>query len=118
MENNKNKKSVKFQGDMLNFCDFFQVFVFTTNHHLNGRFAKNVSLRRPYQVRILLFLCFQINISAKEKSLIGGEMIYFTMYVSMLSDLYLISTNIRSEVGATVSAMSTLADLFTNGSYF
>ena len=34
MENNKNKKSVKFQGDMLNFCDFIQVFVFTTNHHL------------------------------------------------------------------------------------
>ena len=26
MENNKNKKSVKFQGDMLNFCDFTQVF--------------------------------------------------------------------------------------------
>ena len=35
MENNKNKKSVKLQGDMLNFCDFIQVFVFTTNHHLN-----------------------------------------------------------------------------------
>ena len=35
MENNKNKKSMKFQGDMLNFCDFIQVFVFTTNHHLN-----------------------------------------------------------------------------------
>ena len=34
MENNKNKKSVKFQGDMLNFCDFIQVFVFTRNHHL------------------------------------------------------------------------------------
>ena len=34
MENNKNKKSVKFQGDMLNFCDFIHVFVFTTNHHL------------------------------------------------------------------------------------
>ena len=34
MENNKNKRSVKFQGDMLNFCDFIQVFVFTTNHHL------------------------------------------------------------------------------------
>ena len=34
MENNKNKKSVKFQGDMLNFCDFIQVFVCTTNHHL------------------------------------------------------------------------------------
>ena len=25
MENNKNKKSVKFQGDMLKFCDFIQV---------------------------------------------------------------------------------------------
>ena len=36
MENNKNKKSVKFQGDRLNFCDFIQVFVFTPNHHLNG----------------------------------------------------------------------------------
>ena len=35
MENNKNKKSVKFQGDKLNFYDFIQVFVFTTNHHLN-----------------------------------------------------------------------------------
>ena len=34
VENNKNKKSVKFQGDMLNFCDFIQVFVFTGNHHL------------------------------------------------------------------------------------
>ena len=34
METNKNKKSVKFQGDMLNFCDFIQVFVFTRNHHL------------------------------------------------------------------------------------
>ena len=36
MENNKNKKSVKFQGDLLNFCDFIQVFVFTTNHHLKA----------------------------------------------------------------------------------
>ena len=35
MENNENKKSVKFQGDMLNFCDFIQVLVFTRNHHLN-----------------------------------------------------------------------------------
>ena len=26
---------MKFQGDILNFCDFIQVFVFTTNHHLN-----------------------------------------------------------------------------------
>ena len=34
MENNQKKKSVKFQGDMLNFYDFIPVFVFTTNHHL------------------------------------------------------------------------------------
>ena len=45
-------------------------------------------------------------------------MICFTMYISMQSDLYLISTNIRSEVSATVSAKSTLADLSTNRSYF
>ena len=36
MENNKNKKSVKFQEAMLNFYDFIQVFVFTTNHHLKS----------------------------------------------------------------------------------
>ena len=40
MENNKNKKSVKFQGDMLNFYDFIQVFVFTTNHHLKTHVKK------------------------------------------------------------------------------
>ena len=43
---------MKFQGDILNFCDFIQVFVFTTNHHLNYqeagdkiftcKFSKNV----------------------------------------------------------------------------
>ena len=30
VENNKNKNSVKFQRDMLNYNDFIQVFVFTT----------------------------------------------------------------------------------------
>ena len=35
LENNRNK-SIKFQGEMLIFCDFIQVFVFTTNHHLNA----------------------------------------------------------------------------------
>ena len=34
VKNNKNKKSVKFQGHMLNLWDFIQVYVFTTNHHL------------------------------------------------------------------------------------
>ena len=35
VENNKNKKSVKFQGHMLNSYDFITVYLFTTNHHLN-----------------------------------------------------------------------------------
>ena len=45
MENNKNKKSVKFQGDMLNFCDFIQVFVFTRNHHLNTAYSFTLKLK-------------------------------------------------------------------------
>ena len=36
VENSKNKKSVKFQRDILNFYDFIQVFVFTTNHTLKA----------------------------------------------------------------------------------
>ena len=48
MENNKNKKSVKFQGDMLIFYDFIQVFVFTTSHHLKCRscFGSALSSRK------------------------------------------------------------------------
>ena len=56
MENNKNKKSVKFQGDMLNFCDFIQVFVFTTNHHLNVTFYVHTfdayDMRESFQAMI------------------------------------------------------------------
>ena len=49
MENNKNKKSVKFQGDMLNFYDFIQVFVFTTNHHLKEKdFVKEIQLEKCF----------------------------------------------------------------------
>ena len=46
MENNKNKKSVKFQGDMLNFCDFIQVFVFTKNHHLKVVIITNLEQKQ------------------------------------------------------------------------
>ena len=42
--NNKNKKSIKFQGDILIFCDFIQVYVFTPNHHLNNYFASQPSV--------------------------------------------------------------------------
>ena len=46
MENNKNKKSVKFQGDMLNFCDFIQVYVFTRNHHLKVVIITNLEQKQ------------------------------------------------------------------------
>ena len=48
METNKNKKSVKFQGDMLNFYDFIQVFVFTTNHHLKYKLNTDIKLPPVY----------------------------------------------------------------------
>ena len=38
---NTAKKSVKFQGDMLNFCDFIHVYVSTTNHHLKCKGRRN-----------------------------------------------------------------------------
>ena len=50
MENNKNKKSVKFQGDMLNFCDFIQVFVFTRNHHLNDDASIGIAAETAYKI--------------------------------------------------------------------
>ena len=43
VENNKNKKSLKLQGDMLNFCGFIQVYVFTTNHHLKIAVSKRIN---------------------------------------------------------------------------
>ena len=51
MENNKNKKSVKFQGDTLNFYDFIQVFVFTTNHHLKGVIVR---YREAFKLMIII----------------------------------------------------------------
>ena len=39
IDSNKNMKV--FQGDMLIFCDFIQVFVFTTNHHLKLDFESD-----------------------------------------------------------------------------
>ena len=42
---------MKCQGDMLNFCDFIQVFVFTRNHHLNGPLRQYFSLYRAVSQR-------------------------------------------------------------------
>ena len=41
-------KYVKFQGDVLNFCDFTQDFVFTINHHLKSRKHFEKKARGPY----------------------------------------------------------------------
>ena len=58
MENNKNKKSVKFQGDMLNFCDFIKVFVFTRNHHLKDGMLNLILLISDYCLSIYLVNSF------------------------------------------------------------
>ena len=52
MENNKNKKSVKFQGDMLNYCDFIQVFVFTSYHHLNVVYPQFSKIGAPKLITV------------------------------------------------------------------
>ena len=51
MENNKNKKSMKFQGAMLNFYDFIQVFIFTRNHHLNENALNSEGSLMHYKAR-------------------------------------------------------------------
>ena len=83
MENNKNKKSVNFHGDMLNFCDFIQVFVFTTNHHLKHNFCVQKSnhtlcVETPGPEVIKLFSCstqlsmkFFLLINVKMPTIVG-----------------------------------------------
>ena len=76
MENNKIKKSVKFQGDMLNFCDFIQVFVFTRNHHLNcqkkpvfasvKKYMSFSSLVKKFTADNITLICFKYAFNSKE----------------------------------------------------
>ena len=66
MEHNKNKKSVKFQGDMLNFCDFIEVFVFTRNHHLKITF--NFPINRPISDGEILQLCHSARLASSTSS--------------------------------------------------
>ena len=64
MENNKNKKSVKLQGVMLNFYDFIQAFVFTTNHHLNliclDIFEYFTNVQRQYMPEITCYIISEL----------------------------------------------------------
>ena len=49
---------------MLNFCDFIQVFVFTTNHHLNYRtiVAVAIILNYAYDVTVsMVWMMLMIN---------------------------------------------------------
>ena len=92
MENNKNKKSVKFQGDKLNFYDFIQVFVFTTNHHLKqmknriimivfihkvdmsdkrGKKTKQADLNQYIYIYIYIYIYFKVKIPNQPKLLIS-----------------------------------------------
>ena len=87
MENNKNKKSIKFQGDMLNFCDFIQVYVFTTNHHLKVVIITNLGQRQnqhkmlkiqqifPKLYRCLLYVVFH-NLEHQNTGLVGMKRNY------------------------------------------
>ena len=44
---------------MLNFCDFIQVFLFTTNHHLKlVKISRTTKLRLAYYAIVLEGLCF------------------------------------------------------------
>ena len=45
---------------MLNFCDFIQVYVFTTNHHLNTSiFSKSVD--HDKHVKVTNYACSQVS---------------------------------------------------------
>ena len=76
VENNKNKMSVKFQGDMLNFCDFIQVSVLTTNHHLQHsnscpRSSNIKTVELPSMLIKLWYACEELESNAKCSSF-GG----------------------------------------------
>ena len=78
MGNNKNKKSVKFQGDMLNFCDFIQVFVFTRNLHLNIEYIIRVvalSVLQKLDLKMMFNYCKRQNVSCFGNSFMASECI-------------------------------------------
>ena len=82
MENNKNKKSVKFQGDMLDFCDFIHVFVFTTNHHLKD--APIPGFLRSglwwYNWGFLLFRIFSVAVSVSPRVCFILDLVLISMF--------------------------------------
>ena len=91
MENNKNKKSVKFQGDMLNFCDFIQVFVFTRNHHLNCSQLLIYDIFRGKQVHIHIMLAsFEVSgLSWTVFHRISLHVLFFSFYSELFySSIY------------------------------
>ena len=80
MENNKNKKSVKFQGDMLNFCDFIQVFVFTPNHHLKGR--KPEEDLKMQHIQLLKLTCIEVATVKRNDLILKGMFnVHYVMIV-------------------------------------
>ena len=77
----KNKKYIKFQGDMLNFSGFIQVFVFTTNHHLKMyRYTANLlpqfSLKEDNFCDILFASVCSETLVKERSSLLNGTICF------------------------------------------
>ena len=60
-------KSEKFQGDMLNFRDLIQVFVFTTNYHLKQHFFDNSQVLAEYRLDYASFSLTGFSIRTRSK---------------------------------------------------
>ena len=77
---------MKFQGDILNFGDFIQVFVFTTKHHLNALVVEKVTFLRR-QVPLVftavtskndVILC-KLDVNVKNRTADGGSVDFFKL---------------------------------------
>ena len=65
-------KSVKFQGDVLNFCDFIQVYVFQTGGH-SAALIENGS-------NIYFYLFSILNYKTEQNSKHNGQLIFSLPY--------------------------------------
>ena len=100
MENNKNKKFVKFQGDMLNFCDFIQVFVFTRNHHLKElRKSKKIVLEKiAYTFNRRLLIIVKKSLTAYKTQFAAIVQFYVFMFIPCFKWLLLLHCCFTSTV--------------------
>ena len=58
---------------MLNFCDFIQDYVFSTNHHLNLDWVEHKACRLSqniYSIRSIILFCFHLKETSRAASAI------------------------------------------------